>query len=35
MALKNALGEDYLLKEKERQKDLTKEIIIAIENQKI
>jgi superfamily II DNA or RNA helicase/HKD family nuclease len=33
-ALKNELGEDYLLKEKERQKDLTKEIIIAIENQK-
>jgi ERCC4-related helicase/HKD family nuclease len=34
-ALKNELGEDYLLKEKERQKDLAKEIIIAIENQKI
>ncbi|MFC1613459.1 helicase-related protein [Patescibacteria group bacterium] len=30
--LKQELGEDYLLKEKERQKDLTKEIIIAIEN---
>lgn len=27
-------GEDYLQKEKERQKDLSKEIIIAIENQK-
>ncbi len=32
-ALKDELGEDYLLKEKERQKDLSKEIIIAIENQ--
>jgi len=31
--LKQELGEDYLLKEKERQKDLSKEIIIAIENQ--
>ena len=35
IALKQSLGEDYLQKEKERQKDLTKEIIIAIENQKI
>src|SRR3989344_2082189 len=34
-ALKGELGEDYLQKEKERQKDLSKEIIIAIENQKI
>lgn len=34
-ALKNELGEDYLQKEKERLKDLKKEIIIAIENQKI
>jgi len=34
-ALKSELGADYLLKEKERQKDQTKEIIIAIENQKI
>lgn len=33
--LKDELGEDYLQKEKERQKDLSKEIIIAIENQKI
>jgi superfamily II DNA or RNA helicase/HKD family nuclease len=32
-SLKNELGEDYLQKEKERQKDLSKEIIIAIENQ--
>ena len=35
IALKQMLGEDYLQKEKERQKDLTKEIIIAIENQKL
>ncbi|MFH1900843.1 MAG: helicase-related protein [Candidatus Omnitrophota bacterium] len=35
VALKHELGEDYLQKEKERQKDLTKEIIIAIENQKL
>ena len=28
-------GEDYLQKEKDRQKDLSKEIIIAIENQKL
>ena len=35
IALKQVLGEDYLQKEKERQKDLTKEIIIAIENQKV
>lgn len=34
-ALKKELGEDYLQKEKERQKNLTKEIIIAIENRKI
>lgn len=33
--LKSELGEDYLQKEKDRQKDLTKEIIIAIENQKL
>ena len=33
--LKQELGEDYLLKEKERQQDLSKEIIIAIENQKL
>lgn len=33
-AIKNELGEDYLQKEKERQKELSKEIIIAIENQK-
>ncbi len=29
------LGEDYLQKEKAKQKDLSKEIIIAIENQKL
>jgi len=34
-SLKDELGEDYLQREKERQKDLSKEIIIAIENQKI
>ncbi len=34
-ALMSELGEDYLLKEKERQKDMAREIIIAIENQKI
>ncbi len=33
-ALKKELGEDYLQKEKERQKNLAREIIIAIENQK-
>ncbi len=33
--LKKELGEDYLQKEKERQKDLSKEIIIAVENRKI
>lgn len=33
--LKKELGEDYLRKEKAKQKDLSKEIIIAIENQKI
>jgi len=33
--LKQELGEDYLLKEKERQQDLSREIIIAIENQKL
>ncbi len=33
-ALKRELGEDYLEKEKERIKALTKEIIIAIENRK-
>ena len=32
-ALKKELGEDYLQKEKAKQKDLSKEIIIAIENQ--
>lgn len=35
VSLKQELGEDYLQKEKNRQKDLTKEIIVAIENQKI
>jgi hypothetical protein len=30
--LKQQLGVDYLLKEKARQKDMAKEIIIAIEN---
>ncbi|MDO8482398.1 MAG: helicase-related protein [bacterium] len=34
-ALKQELGEDYLRKEKNRQKDIEKEIIIAIENQKL
>ena len=34
-SLRNELGEDYLQKEKERQKELSKKIIIAIENQKI
>ncbi len=34
-ALKDELGSDYLEKEKARQKDLTKEIIVAIENQKL
>jgi len=33
--LKQELSDDYLLKEKERQQDLSKEIIIAIENQKL
>ncbi|MFH1097437.1 MAG: helicase-related protein [Candidatus Desantisbacteria bacterium] len=33
ISLRNELGEDYLEKEKARQKDLPKEIIIAIENQ--
>ena len=33
--IKDKLGEDYLQKEKERQKDLSKEIIIAIENRKL
>ncbi len=33
--LKDELGEDYLIKEKNRQKDQKKEIIIAIENQKL
>lgn len=32
--LKNELGEDYLIKEKQRLKDLKKEIIVAIENVK-
>ena len=35
IVLKKELGEDYLQKEKARQKDLSKEIIIAIENQKL
>lgn len=34
-ALKDELGADYLEKEKARQRDLTKEIIVAIENQKL
>ena len=34
-ALKQDMGEDYLQKEKDRQKDIEKEIIIAIENQKV
>jgi superfamily II DNA or RNA helicase/HKD family nuclease len=34
-ALKKELSEDYLQKEKAKQKDLSKEIIIAIENQKL
>ena len=33
-ALINELGVDYLQREKERQKNLAREIIIAIENQK-
>ena len=33
--LKKELGEDYLIKEKARQKSLSKEIIIAVENQKL
>jgi len=33
--LKDELGENYLLKEKEREKIIHKEIIIAIENQKL
>ncbi len=35
LSLIKELGEDYLKKEKERQINLTKEIIIAIENKKI
>ena len=35
VVLKQELGEDYLQKEKGRQKDIEKEIIIAIENQKL
>ena len=35
VVLKKELGEDYLQKEKAKQKDLSKEIIIAIENQKL
>jgi len=35
ITLKKELGEDYLKKEKAKQKDLSKEIIIAIENQKL
>jgi len=33
--LKKELGEDYLIKEKARQKSLSREIIIAIENQRL
>ncbi|MBI2314940.1 hypothetical protein HYU93_02680 [Candidatus Daviesbacteria bacterium] len=33
LKLKDELGENYLEKEKQRQKDLKKEIIVAIENQ--
>ncbi len=33
-ALKEELGEDYLEKERVRQRDLTREIIVAIENRK-
>lgn len=33
--LKNELGEEYLLKEKNRQKEEKREIIIAIENKKV
>ncbi|MBN1971507.1 MAG: helicase, partial [Candidatus Delongbacteria bacterium] len=33
--LKDELGEDYLIREKNRQKDQKKEIIIAIENKRI
>ncbi|MFN7088646.1 MAG: hypothetical protein ACK4NX_02415, partial [Candidatus Paceibacteria bacterium] len=33
--LKRELGEDYLYREKERLKTVSKEIIIAIENQKM
>ncbi len=35
VALKKELGEDYLQKEKDRNKDLSREIIIAIENQNV
>lgn len=35
LALKKELGEDYLQKERERQKNIGREIIIAIENQKV
>ncbi len=35
LAIKKELGEGYLQKEKERQKDLSMDIIIAIENQRI
>jgi len=35
VTLKEELGEDYLQKEKAKQKNLSKEIIIAIENQKL
>ena len=35
IALKKELGEDYLQREKARQKDLSKEIIIAIENRAV
>jgi hypothetical protein len=33
--LKSQLGENYLEKEKEKQKKLNKNIIVAIENQKL
>ncbi len=32
--LKNELGEDYLLKEKRRQRSVKRELIIAVENKK-
>jgi hypothetical protein len=32
LQLKNELGEDYLVKEKNRRKDINRELIIAINN---